>query len=95
MRCACFWFHLSAPTLTLGVSVCSGGDAMSGEKPFHHGMHYSNAGIVLHYLVRLQPFAHSHLHMQRGRFDEVRVAWAHCSPWQRRSCIDMGMWRRM
>lgn len=44
---------------------------MGGETPFHHGMHYSNAGIVLHYLVRLQPFARSHLHMQRGRFDEV------------------------
>ena len=49
----------------------SGGDPMGGETPFHHGMHYSNAGIVLHYLVRLQPFARSHLHMQRGRFDEV------------------------
>lgn len=54
--------------------------------PFHYGTHYSNPTIVLHYLVRLQPFAGLHVQLQAGRFDEaerlfcsVADAWASCS----------------
>jgi hypothetical protein len=38
--------------------------------PFMYGSHYSTmVGVVLHYLVRLQPFASLHMEMQGGRFD--------------------------
>ncbi|CBN78887.1 conserved unknown protein [Ectocarpus siliculosus] len=37
---------------------------------FMYGSHYSTAvGVVLHYLVRLQPFAELHREMQNGTFD--------------------------
>ena len=38
--------------------------------PFMYGSHYSTAaGVVLHYLVRLEPFASLHRDLQGGRFD--------------------------
>jgi hypothetical protein len=38
--------------------------------PFMYGSHYSTmVGVVLHFLVRLQPFASLHMEMQNGRFD--------------------------
>lgn len=38
--------------------------------PFMYGSHYSTmVGVVLHYLVRLQPFASLHKDVQNGRFD--------------------------
>eukprot|EP00592_Proboscia_alata_P009165 CAMPEP_0194360978 /NCGR_PEP_ID=MMETSP0174-20130528/8443_1 /TAXON_ID=216777 /ORGANISM="Proboscia alata, Strain PI-D3" /LENGTH=1316 /DNA_ID=CAMNT_0039132835 /DNA_START=242 /DNA_END=4192 /DNA_ORIENTATION=+ len=38
--------------------------------PFMYGSHYSSSGgVVLHYLVRLQPFAALHQRLQGGRFD--------------------------
>ena len=38
--------------------------------PFMYGSHYSTmVGVVLHYLVRLQPFASLHKEMQTGHFD--------------------------
>ena len=40
-----------------------------GSPPFHHGSHYSNAGIVLFWLLRQEPFATLHLELQGGRFD--------------------------
>jgi len=39
------------------------------EKPFHYGSHYSNLGSVLHFLVRLEPFAQYFIEFQGGRFD--------------------------
>ncbi|XP_046650912.1 neurobeachin-like protein 1 isoform X2 [Daphnia pulicaria] len=36
---------------------------------FHYGTHYSNAAGVLHYLVRMEPFASLHIELQSGRFD--------------------------
>ena len=44
-------------------------DAGMGSKPFHYGSHYSSAGIVLHYLIRLEPFTNEHIQLQGGRFD--------------------------
>jgi len=32
--------------------------------PFHYGSHYSNSGIVLHYLIRLQPYTEHFLKYQ-------------------------------
>lgn len=36
---------------------------------FHYGSHYSSAGIVLHFLIRLEPFTQHFLKLQGGRFD--------------------------
>ncbi|CAM9106363.1 unnamed protein product [Choristocarpus tenellus] len=36
---------------------------------FMYGSHYSNAGIVLHYLMRQEPFTTMHINLQGGRFD--------------------------
>ena len=37
--------------------------------PFHYGSHYSNPGIVLFYLLRLEPFSSLHIELQGGKFD--------------------------
>lgn len=37
--------------------------------PYHYGAHYSNSGIVLHYLVRLPPYTQMFLHYQDNNFD--------------------------
>lgn len=42
----------------------------SGIPAFMYGSHYSTmVGVVLHFLVRLQPFASLHKEMQNGHFD--------------------------
>jgi hypothetical protein len=50
--------------------------------PFHYGSHYSSAGIALHYLCRLEPFATLAISMQGGRWDlpdrlfhSIALAW--------------------
>lgn len=45
-------------------TMCSEGDA-----PYHFGTHYSSSAIVLHYLIRLQPFSSHAVALQAGRFD--------------------------
>jgi hypothetical protein len=41
-----------------------------GIPAFMYGSHYSTmVGVVLHFLVRLQPFAALHKEMQNGHFD--------------------------
>ncbi|OQR79535.1 hypothetical protein BIW11_00136 [Tropilaelaps mercedesae] len=37
--------------------------------PFHYGSHYSNSGIVLHFLVRMPPFTQAFLSYQDDNFD--------------------------
>jgi hypothetical protein len=45
-------------------------DPEGGTPRFHYGSHYSTAGaVVLHFLLRMQPFAGLHREMQGGRFD--------------------------
>jgi hypothetical protein len=39
--------------------------------PFHYGTHYSCAGYVLYYLMRLEPFSRLALSLQGGRFDKA------------------------
>ncbi|KAH3765872.1 beach protein [Pelomyxa schiedti] len=36
---------------------------------FHYGTHYSSLGAVLHYLIRLEPYATNFLEFQGGKFD--------------------------
>jgi hypothetical protein len=37
--------------------------------PFMYGTHYSSAGVVLHYMVRQEPFSTLAINLQGGRFD--------------------------
>eukprot|EP00042_Codosiga_hollandica_P053053 m.684806 g.684806 ORF g.684806 m.684806 type:complete len:3682 (+) comp58614_c0_seq1:32-11077(+) len=39
------------------------------EVPYHYGTHYSCAGNVLHYTMRLEPFTQLYLEFHDGRFD--------------------------
>lgn len=52
---------------------------------FHYGSHYSNIGIVLYYLLRMEPFTSYFLTMQGGKFDHpsrmfmsLRDTWNNC-----------------
>eukprot|EP00180_Rhodochaete_pulchella_P002287 Plantae.Rhodophyta-Rhodochaete_pulchella.ctg346.p1 GENE.Plantae.Rhodophyta-Rhodochaete_pulchella.ctg346~~Plantae.Rhodophyta-Rhodochaete_pulchella.ctg346.p1 ORF type:complete len:1806 (-),score=204.04 Plantae.Rhodophyta-Rhodochaete_pulchella.ctg346:877-5754(-) len=53
-----------------------------GVPPFHFGSHYSSAGTVLHFLVRMEPFSSLFIQLQGGHFDyadrmfrSVKGAW--------------------
>jgi WD40 repeat protein len=58
-------------------------DDPTGETPpYHYGTHYSSAMIVASYLVRMEPFTQTFLHLQGGHFDladrmfhSVKDAW--------------------
>ena len=41
----------------------------AGLGPYHFASHYSNTGIVLHYMVRLPPFTGEFVKFQDGNFD--------------------------
>ncbi|CAG9335745.1 NBEAL1_1 [Blepharisma stoltei] len=50
--------------------------------PFHYGSHYSNAGVVFYYLVRLHPFTEGAKELQGGKFDiadrlfhSIEISW--------------------
>ena len=45
-----------------------------GSKPFHYGSHYSSSGIVLHYLLRLEPFTTEHIKLQVSVVDCLLIA---------------------
>ena len=58
------------------------GEEAGDLPPFLYGTHYSTPGYVLHYLVRVEPFALFHIDLQSGSFDEyprlfnsVEAAW--------------------
>ncbi|KAJ3441080.1 beach domain-containing protein [Anaeramoeba flamelloides] len=36
---------------------------------YHYGSHYSSPGIILYYMVRIEPFAENYVILQSGRFD--------------------------
>ncbi|KAL6603651.1 hypothetical protein ACP70R_044012 [Stipagrostis hirtigluma subsp. patula] len=38
---------------------------------FYYGSHYSSMGIVLHYMLRLEPFTALHISFQGGKFDHA------------------------
>ncbi|KAF0852430.1 conserved mitochondrial BEACH domain-containing protein [Andalucia godoyi] len=38
---------------------------------FHYGSHYSSAGVVLYYMIRLEPFTSYHILLQAGKFDHA------------------------
>ena len=47
------------------------GDAQAAPPPFHYGSHYSSLGVVLFFLLRLEPFTTQALALQDGRFDHA------------------------
>lgn len=54
--------------------------------PFHFGSHYSVAGFVLWYLMRLEPYTSLHIQLQDGKFDRadrmfssIPSAWTGCT----------------
>lgn len=50
----------------------------TGDGPYHYGSHYSNSGIVLHFLVRLPPFTQLFLRYQGNRSEKgERTAFSH------------------
>lgn len=55
------------------------------EPKFHYGAHYSNAGSVINYLIRLEPFTSLNIDLQSGKFDHpdrlffsIQSAWESC-----------------
>lgn len=55
------------------------------EPAFHYGSHYSNAGSIINYLIRLEPFTSLNIELQSGKFDQadrlfssVKNAWHSC-----------------
>ncbi len=46
-------------------------EAEAEAPPFHYGTHYSCAGYVLYYLIRLEPYSRLHLQLQGGKFDKA------------------------
>ena len=40
-----------------------------GQLPFHYGSHYSTAGLICFYLLRLEPFTSMSVELQSGHFD--------------------------
>ena len=54
-------------------------------QPFHYGSHYSNAGIVTHFLLRIEPYTTQAIQLQGGSFDvadrlffSIELAWSSC-----------------
>ena len=40
-----------------------------GGEAYHYGSHYSNPGVVLYYLLRLQPYSRGNMLLQGGKYD--------------------------
>ena len=60
------------------------GDGQIAPPPFHYGSHYSSMGVVLFFLIRLEPFTTQQIELQGGRFDHadrlfhsIPETWAH------------------
>lgn len=45
-------------------------EGIDATPPFYYGTHYSCAGYVLHYLLRLQPYSNMAVALQGGHFDK-------------------------
>jgi len=57
----------------------------SEEPKFHYGSHYSNAGSIINFLIRLEPFTSLNIELQSGKFDQadrlfysIQGAWESC-----------------
>ncbi|GKT34706.1 hypothetical protein ADUPG1_008010, partial [Aduncisulcus paluster] len=58
--------------------------------PFHYGTHYSSSAVVLHYLVRVEPYSSQHVILQSGVFDQPdRLFTSVCATWRAASSLNM------
>ena len=55
------------------------------QEKFLYGSHYSSPGVVLHFLIRQEPFTSMHIELQSGRFDcadrlffDIAESWKSC-----------------
>ena len=55
-------------------------------RAFHYGSHYSTAGVILYYLIRMEPFTFLHSVLQGGKldhadrlFNSVQQTWEMCN----------------
>lgn len=72
-------------------SLAEDADNAMGIKPFHYGTHYSSAGIVLHYLMRIEPFTTHFLRLQGGKFDHAdRLFSSVAGAWKSAAGVDSG-----
>ena len=60
-------------------------DGFPEEEKFLYGSHYSSPGVVLHYLIRQEPFTTMAIELQSGRFDcpdrlfyDIEGSWRSC-----------------
>ena len=60
-------------------------DGLPEEERFLYGSHYSSPGVVLHYLIRQEPFTTMAIELQSGRFDcpdrlfyDISGCWKSC-----------------
>jgi hypothetical protein len=60
-------------------------DGFPEEQKFLYGSHYSSPGVVLHYLIRCEPYTSMHITLQSGRFDcpdrlffDIAQTWRSC-----------------
>ena len=53
-------------------------DGFPEEEKFLYGSHYSSPGVVLHYMVRQEPFTSMHIALQSGRVSAINI-WGHQS----------------
>jgi hypothetical protein len=67
-------------------SLAEDEDNADEPPPFHYGTHYSCAGYVLYYLLRLEPYTRLHMALQGGKFDksdrlfrDMRASWESAS----------------
>lgn len=72
-----------------GLSENPDADDLLTAKPFHYGTHYSSAAIVLHYLMRVEPFSTHLVHLQGGKFDHAdRLFSSVCGAWKSAAGIE-------
>mmetsp|Transcript_30694 Transcript_30694/g.27885 ORF Transcript_30694/g.27885 Transcript_30694/m.27885 type:complete len:108 (+) Transcript_30694:1234-1557(+) len=58
-------------------------DYIQDEPSFHYGSHYSNAGAVINFLIRIEPFTSLNMDLQSGRFDQAdRLFSSIASTWE-------------
>ncbi|KAJ3429216.1 beige/beach-related [Anaeramoeba flamelloides] len=61
----------------------------TGIPPFHYGSHYSNAGIILYYLIRMEPFTTMAIEFQGGNFDAADRQFSSIEQAYNNSCLSL------
>lgn len=57
--------------------------------PFHHGSHYSSGGVVMYFMLRVEPFTSLHVELQGGKFDHAdRLFSSLAGTWS--NCVSSG-----